>query len=621
MPAITSVNGTSDVEVPEEGAAPRKVGLALSGGGFRAALFHIGVLAQLARRGNLREIEVVSTVSGGSIIGAFYYLHLRRKLMETPDAQITDDSLQIMVNTIEEDFLAAVQKNLRLRTFSNLGANLRMRKLDYSRSDRMGRLLDDWFFGPAFGGERLARWVRMYQLPFKPAGYAGQPFEHDRDNPSRRVKVPRLVINATNLNTGRAWRFSAETMGEWPRTTPLDRDIDRALPLRSPPTYDDMDAWPEAIPLGVAVAASAAVPGLFPPLSISALYDTRMQLVDGGVVDNQGVDALIEAGCTHAIVSDAGGQMAGMIRAPTSALGVIARSGAVQYGRIRQLNLERLEAALGGGAKIALIHTRKGVRQPALDYNGPTVQPAPPAPDPDPAPVHPGVQELLADMRTDLDSFSDVEARSLMLSGFLHAEEVLAAREEFKPGARAPSDEMEWDFLDLLPWAVRAPTGRYERRLKRARSRLFKPYLLHPFAIPLALLVYGLCLGPFVVAGVLLAKQIGGWVGELWRDSLGVPVLGAGLDRLVDLMNVQLWVGLLWFLAGALPLYLLIRYRVLRIGIGFAAKSLPVINKLASYARAAVALVATLFAFVSAHTLDRLFLRSGTVEALGDPPA
>src|SRR6267142_2390044 len=47
-----------------------KMGLALSGGGFRASLFHIGVLAKLAELDLLRHVECLSCVSGGSIIGA-----------------------------------------------------------------------------------------------------------------------------------------------------------------------------------------------------------------------------------------------------------------------------------------------------------------------------------------------------------------------------------------------------------------------------------------------------------------------------------------------------------------------------------------------------------------------
>ena len=53
-----------------------KVGLALSGGGFRASLFHIGVLARLAELDVLRRVEVLSCVSGGSILGAHYYLEI-----------------------------------------------------------------------------------------------------------------------------------------------------------------------------------------------------------------------------------------------------------------------------------------------------------------------------------------------------------------------------------------------------------------------------------------------------------------------------------------------------------------------------------------------------------------
>ena len=57
-----------------------KLGIALSGGGFRAAFFHIGVLARLAEHDLLRHVAVISCVSGGSIIGAFYYLKVKQLL-------------------------------------------------------------------------------------------------------------------------------------------------------------------------------------------------------------------------------------------------------------------------------------------------------------------------------------------------------------------------------------------------------------------------------------------------------------------------------------------------------------------------------------------------------------
>src|SRR6266705_778572 len=47
------------------------LGLSLSGGGFRAALFHLGALRRLNELGVLQQIDTISSVSGGSIINAF----------------------------------------------------------------------------------------------------------------------------------------------------------------------------------------------------------------------------------------------------------------------------------------------------------------------------------------------------------------------------------------------------------------------------------------------------------------------------------------------------------------------------------------------------------------------
>lgn len=50
--------------------AAEKLSLALSGGGFRAALFHLGVLRRLNELGVLSRLDHVSSVSGGSIVAA-----------------------------------------------------------------------------------------------------------------------------------------------------------------------------------------------------------------------------------------------------------------------------------------------------------------------------------------------------------------------------------------------------------------------------------------------------------------------------------------------------------------------------------------------------------------------
>lgn len=55
--------------------ARKKIGIALSGGGYRAAAYHIGTLRALHRLGILDKVNVISSVSGGSITAAYYALN------------------------------------------------------------------------------------------------------------------------------------------------------------------------------------------------------------------------------------------------------------------------------------------------------------------------------------------------------------------------------------------------------------------------------------------------------------------------------------------------------------------------------------------------------------------
>ncbi|MEZ6031990.1 MAG: patatin-like phospholipase family protein [Planctomycetaceae bacterium] len=52
------------------------VGLAISGGGIRSATFALGVLQGLTQRGIFRQVDVVSTVSGGGYLGSFLSTYL-----------------------------------------------------------------------------------------------------------------------------------------------------------------------------------------------------------------------------------------------------------------------------------------------------------------------------------------------------------------------------------------------------------------------------------------------------------------------------------------------------------------------------------------------------------------
>jgi predicted acylesterase/phospholipase RssA len=132
-------------EVACASAFTGRIGLALSGGGFRAALYHIGVLARLAEMDVLRKVEALSCVSGGSIIGAHYYLEVRNLLREKADREITKEDYIEIVKRVERDFLAGVQTNIRTRVLANPWTNLRMIfSSNYSRTRRVGEL---WVFG------------------------------------------------------------------------------------------------------------------------------------------------------------------------------------------------------------------------------------------------------------------------------------------------------------------------------------------------------------------------------------------------------------------------------------------------------------------------------------------
>src|ERR1700727_3630594 len=60
----------SDVLPPTE-KIPKSVGLSLSGGGFRATLFHLGAIRRLNQFGILPKLTTISSVSGGSILNGF----------------------------------------------------------------------------------------------------------------------------------------------------------------------------------------------------------------------------------------------------------------------------------------------------------------------------------------------------------------------------------------------------------------------------------------------------------------------------------------------------------------------------------------------------------------------
>lgn len=522
-----------------------KIGLALSGGGFRAAFFHVGVLARLAELGLLRQVEVLSTVSGGSIVGATYYVRLKRLLEATPDGELTDEDFCALVADVDRRLTAAVGRNIRARVFANPLKNVAMASPRYSRSDRIGDLYDRYLYKPAWEEPRPRRsWgretqVELRELLVRPSGEPAD-FDPETGNAGRRAKVPILLLNATSLNSGNGWRFEAVRMGE-----PLPRDerlravvgeVDKNLRLE--PGYfgarPDRPQVPERqrdFPLGLAVAASAGVPGLFQPLAISGMYEgIRVQLVDGGVHDNQGVQGLFDEGCTHLVISDASGQMQDAEHPSSRIPAVLSRSASISRDRVRD---EQLIGVAARGRPFALMHLRKGLQGRAI-APGASLEEARRERRGDVACADFGVdarvQRALSEIRTDLDDFSAVEARCLALDGYrMSSHELRATGLDQLGGARLARDDGRWDFGAAAP-VLEAPTRRDLRHLRAGRRRFFR----------LLTIVPALRLLP---AGLAVLAAVAAWQG---RDDLGDWLAGDWPRGLV----LAVAIGLLAALAG-----------------------------------------------------------------------
>jgi predicted acylesterase/phospholipase RssA len=432
-----------------------KVGLALSGGGYRASLFHIGVLARLAELDVLRHVEVLSCVSGGSIVGAAYYLQLRRRLERTRDGELTRADYVALVEELAAGFRAGVRRNLRMQLLTNPVADARMAlQPSYSRTNRAGELYEKHFYHPILETPRkgLLRHrprPRMRDLVVRPLDEPAD-FRPQDGNWERRDKVPVLIINAASLNTGHAWQFTATWMGEPPSS--VTDDVDRNVRLRRV-YYDEAPGDHGDLPLGAAVAASAAVPGIFPPITLNDLYpDTTVRLSDGGAHDNQGVAGLLDQDCAVAIVSDASGQMRELSRPPTLAYRVLKRASSLLSSQVRRSEWQDLISRRRGGALRGLmfLHLRLdlgGGARDWIDCQDPQEAevPEPPGDAPTPYGVRRDVQAALARMRTDLDAFSDLEATALMASGYRMASHEFPLRLPGIAVSGAPAHP--WTFL------------------------------------------------------------------------------------------------------------------------------------------------------------------------------
>ena len=481
-----------------------KLGLALSGGGFRASLFHIGILTSLAELDILKNIEVISCVSGGSIIGAYYYLHLKKLLELKQDSEIRKEDFIDIMREIQVDFLKGVQKNIRVRVFGNVWKTIKMTRADYSRSDRIAELYDQLFYNkflPYFNKDPRKGRISLRELLIQPKG-SEKPFDLRRNNENRTNKVPMLILNSTTLNTGRNWQFTAIDMGE------RDPDIDYSLfdknSLLKAVEYYGQELKGEQyekyrnIPLSIAVSASACVPALFAPLALTDLYpEVIPQLVDGGVYDNQGLSTIFYEKCTEVIISDAGGQV-NFIRDPsTNFYNVLSRTNSVLMNQLRNEGLE--SAVMRKKTKMLdkkiILHLKKD-----LDID--SIYPGQREPMADKAKkqnttygINKYVQYLMSNIRTDLDSFTDVEAHSLMYDGYAMAKQDL----ESQVSNQVYQDKL-WDFLQIKEYCEgKKNCSDYRKQLKFSSKKVLKAYRLMPYLNPLGIIIVLLSLIPIAV--------------------------------------------------------------------------------------------------------------------------
>jgi predicted acylesterase/phospholipase RssA len=537
-----------------------KVGLALSGGGFRASIFHIGVLAALAERDLLRHVEVLSCVSGGSILGAHYYLELRQLLQEKDDASITRDDYVKLVERVASDFLAGVQKNIRTRIGTDWIANVRMiLQPGYTTTTRLSALYERHLFGRIKDdNQRVLR-----KLLVKPKG--DENCKPKYDNWKRANKVPILILNATTVNTGHNWQFTASWMGEPPAF--INSEIDGNYRLRRMYLEDEAPEPHRDIRIGDAVAASSCVPGLFTPLELRDLYedDVTVRLVDGGVHDNQGVFGLLDQNCTVMMVSDASGQMTTVDDPPDDPVGILLRTTSMLQARVRTAEYREIESRRRTGRlkSLLFLHLKQGLEVEDRDWincRNPKQLSEEDLHKQRAVLTNYGVlkrfQRLIAGIRTDLDSFNETEAFALMTSGYNMTTKNV---ETSIQGVPLDPRTHQWGFLDVAP-SLRDPAdNKLEKLLDVAGMGFLKIWELSKVLRTLKMVLWAAAGLALLVALVLWRDEplfsVRGFTAALGLLGLSIAFGKFGLAQILNFFGVnktshQFLVGVALSVAG-----------------------------------------------------------------------
>jgi NTE family protein len=208
----------------------------MSGGGYRAMVFHLGALIRLNEIGLLSKLSRISSVSGGSITAAqlgfqWRFLQFINGVASNLKELVIDPIRSLAERTIDAD--------------SIIGGILMP---GVSISDKIARAYRKYLFGDA----------TLQDLPLDSEG-------------------PRFVINATNVQSGALLRFSRPFIADWKVGSILNPKVSLAVAVERPPRFRQFVAGCNKL--------SDSDQGIQPdPLGGSTYHKSFRQ--DGGVGDN-----------------------------------------------------------------------------------------------------------------------------------------------------------------------------------------------------------------------------------------------------------------------------------------------------------------------------------------------
>lgn len=238
------------IDKPEHGIA-----LCLSGGGYRAMLFHLGAIWRLYETGILRKVDRISSVSGGSITAAVVGMNWN---------ELSFDPLNI-----EKDFIPKIVGQIRL---------LAGKTIDIP-SIIKGLLLPRRISDKIANSYRLLFGIKTLQdLPDK----------------------PRFVFNSTNVQSGVLWRFMKPYMRDYKVGEVKKPKIELAIAVAASSAFP-----PVLSPLVLKLDPESFTPNSGQDLQKKP-YTNKVVLTDGGVYDNLGLETAWKRYNT-VLVSDAGG--------------------------------------------------------------------------------------------------------------------------------------------------------------------------------------------------------------------------------------------------------------------------------------------------------------------------